>query len=63
MIELTVCFETKYEDAHNLRTNMYTNLMEQIADMSLEGRRVTLEVSSHEFFSSPKLQDIEAATA
>ena len=30
VIELTVCFETGYEAAHNLKKNQYADLIEQI---------------------------------
>ena len=51
MIELTVCFETGYKDAHTLKTNRYADLMRQIADSSVDGTLVTLEVGSRGFLS------------
>ena len=51
VIELTVCFETRYEDAHTLKTNRYTDLMRQIADSPVDGTLVTLEVGSRGFLS------------
>ena len=53
MSELTVCFETRYEDAHTLKSNRYTDLMGQIADSSVDGTLVTLEVGSRGFLSLP----------
>ena len=58
MIELTVCFETGYEEAHTRKTNRYADLMEQIADSSLDGTLATLKVGSHEYLSLPSFQVI-----
>ena len=59
MIELTVCFETRYEDAHPLKTNRYTDLMKQIGDSSVDGTLVTLEVESSAFLSLPNFNMIK----
>ena len=53
VIELTVCFETRYEEAHNLKVNRYADLMEQIDDSTYSGSLVTLEVGSRGFLSLP----------
>ena len=53
VIELTVCFETRYEEAHNLKVNRYADLMEQIDDGTYSGSLVTLEVGSRGFLSLP----------
>ena len=53
VIELTVCFETGYEAAHNLEKNRYTDLMEQIDGSTHSGSLVTLEVGSRGFLSLP----------
>ena len=37
MIELTVCFETGYEEAHMRKTTRYADLMEQIVDSGFDG--------------------------
>ena len=55
MIELTVCFETRYEDAHTLKANRYADLMEQIADSPVDGTLVTLEVGSRGLLSLQSL--------
>ena len=59
MIELTVCFETRYEDAHTLKTNRYTDLMRQIADSPVDGTLVTLEVGSRGFLSLTNFNTIK----
>ena len=53
VVELTVCFETRYEEAHNLKVNRYADLMEQIDDSTYSGSLVTLEVGSRGFLSLP----------
>ena len=53
VIELTVCFETRYEEAHNLKVNRYADLMEQIDDSTHSGSLVTLEVGSRGILSLP----------
>ena len=53
VIELTVCFETGYEAAHNLEKSRYTDLMEQIDGSTHSGSLVTLEVGSCGFLSLP----------
>ena len=53
VIELTVCFETGYEAAHNLKKNRYADLMEQIDGSTHSGSLVTLEVGSRGFLSLP----------
>ena len=61
MIELMVCFETRYEDAHTLKSNRYTDLMGQIADSPVDG---TLARGWELWFPvSPKLQYDKATTA
>ena len=59
MIELTVCFETRYEDAHTLKSNRYADLMGQIADSSVDGTLVTLKVGSRGFLSLPNFNMIK----
>ena len=59
VIELTVCFETRYEDAHTLKSNRYADLMGQIADSSVDGTLVTLEVGSRGFLSLPNFNMIK----
>ena len=39
VIELTVCFETGYEEARTRKTDRNTDLMEQIAEASLDDTR------------------------
>jgi len=39
VIELTVCFEMGYEEARTWKTDRYTDLMEQIAEASLDDTR------------------------
>ena len=58
MIELTVCFETRYEDTHTLKSKRYADLMGQIADSSVDGTLVTLEVGSRGFLSLPSFNMI-----
>ena len=59
LIELSVCFETRYEDAHTLKTNRYADLMEQIANTSLDGTLVTLEVGCRGFLSLPGFHTVK----
>ena len=59
VVELMVCFETKYDDAQTLKTNRYTDLMEQIAGALLDGRLVTLKVGSRGFLSLPSFNTLK----
>ena len=55
VIELTVCFETGYEEAHMRKITRYADLMEQIVDSGFDGELVTLEVGSHGFLELSRL--------
>ena len=59
VIELTVCFETGYEEACIRKTDRYTDLMEQIAETSLDGTLVTFEVGSRGYLSLPSFHEIK----
>ena len=51
MIELTVYFETRFEEAHVLKVGKYADLMEQIATSQFDETLVTLKVGSRGFLS------------
>ena len=55
-IELTVCFETSYEEAHSQKTTRY---VEQITSSNFDGELVTLEVGSHGFLSLPTFTTLQ----
>ena len=59
MIKFTVCFETGYEEARTWKTNRYTDLIEQIAETSLDGTLDTLEVGSCGYLSLPSFHEIK----
>ena len=59
MIKLTVCFETRYEGVHTLKSNRYADFMGQIADSSVDGTLVMLEVGSCGFLSLPNFNIIK----
>ena len=46
------------DSAHTLKTSRYTELMEQIADTSLDGSLVTLEAGSCGFLSLPSFNTL-----
>ena len=51
VLELTICFETGFDEAHNRKTGRYSDLMEQITETTWDGCLVTLEVGSRGFIS------------
>ena len=59
VIELTICFETNYEEASTRKTNRYTDLMEQISGSNFDGELVTLEVGSRGFLSLPSFDTLQ----
>ena len=59
LVELTVCFETGYKEARIRKTDRYTTLMKQIAEMSLDRTLVTLEVGSRGYLSLPSFHEIK----
>ena len=52
-------FETGSEEACIQKTDRYTDLMKQIAKMSLDGTLVTLEVGSRGYLSLPSFREIK----
>ena len=59
MFELTVCFETGIDEAHNRKMVRYSDLMEMITASSWDGRLVTLEVGSRGFLSLPRFTTLK----
>ena len=59
VVELTICFETSFVEAHIRKTNRYADLMEQIAASQWDGSLVTVEVGSRGFLSLNSLMTIK----
>ena len=59
VFELTVCFETGIDEAHNRKMVRYSDLMEMITAASWDGSLVTLEVGSPGFLSLPRFTTLK----
>ena len=59
VIELTVCYETGVDEAHNRKMARYSDLMERISASSWDGCLVTLEVGSRGFLSLPRFTTLK----
>ena len=59
VIELTVCFETSYNEAHNRKIARYADLIEQIGQSPFNVHFLTLEVGSRGFISLPNFTTIK----
>ena len=59
VVELTVCFQTGYEEARIQKTDRYIDFMKQIAKTSLDGTLVTLKVGSRRYLSLPSFHEIK----
>ena len=46
LVELTICFETRYEETHGLKENKYADLVEKIRKAGHTPKLITLEVGS-----------------
>ena len=47
LVELTICYKTSYEEAHRLKVNKYTDLVEEIKEAGIYSPKlITLEVGS-----------------
>ena len=47
LVKLTICYETRYEEAHRLKVNKYTDLVEEIKEAGIYSPElITLEVGS-----------------
>ena len=60
LCELTVCFETRYEEAHILKANKYADLVEQIEATDFTPELITLEVGSRGPFNPTGFNDLRA---
>ena len=52
LVELTVCYETNFEDAHRRKANKYKDLVEAGRGNSFDRSTVTLEVGSRGFLNA-----------
>ena len=59
VIELTVCFETGFDKAHDRKTCRYLDLMEQVDSSPWNVSLVTLEVGSRGFLSLQSFNTIK----
>ena len=59
VIELTVCFETSYDVAHNRKTARYADLIQQIGQSPFNVHFLTVEVGSCGFISLPSFRTIK----
>ena len=58
LVELTVCHESRYEEAHCLRVNKYTDLVKEIKEAGIYSPElITLEVCSRDPCSSISFDD------
>ena len=52
LVELTVCYETDFEDAHRRKANKYEDLVEAGRSNGFDTSTVTLEVGSRGFLNA-----------
>ena len=60
IIELTVCYETRFEEAHRLKANKYADLIEAIKAMEYIPDLITLEVGSRGPYNPAGFNDLKA---
>lgn len=60
LIELTVCYETRFEEAHILKANKYADLMEAIEATEFIPDLITLEVGSRGPYNPAGFNDLRA---
>ena len=51
MVELTICFENRFDEANLLKAGRYAALMQQVTTSNYSGTLLTLEVGSRGFLS------------
>ena len=60
LIELTICYETRFEEAHILKKNKYADLIEAIEATEFIPELITLEVGSRGPYNPAGFNDLRA---
>ena len=61
MVELTICYETRYEEAHGLKENKYADLVDTISRVGMYSPElITLEVGSRGPFNPTGFKNLQA---
>ena len=59
LIELTVCFESQIEHAHNRKSDWYASLLSDIRDRSFNTNLITIEVGSRGYVDSSNFNKLK----
>ena len=60
LIELAVCYETRFEEAHTLKANKYADLIKAIEDTKYIPDLITLKVGSRGPYNPAGFNDLKA---
>ena len=60
LVELTICYETRYDEAHTHKTNKYADLVEEIEESEFIPNLITLEVGSRGPFTPAGFENLRA---